>query len=300
RRSLQAHQRPVRASRRGCGAARGGAADRRRDAHQRHRRALRRRRVRPRAHRGGDHRRREGGGACAAGGAQRARRDRQVGNGDRDAVDRGGGRGARAGHARLQGAGGTADGGGGRGALPGEERRAQPHRDVAERGHVGLIPVIALLLACAFFLLIHFGVSGTRLRDALVARLGEGPYRGVFALASLVGLLWMIRAYSHAPVIELWGKLPRLRPVALAVVFVGVLLVVVGLASANPTSVGMEGRLARGAEGVRGIKRTTRPPYSWGRRQSRVARIWKNEVNGHKILYYMTMVVTHWNVTRLI
>src|SRR5205085_2449170 len=156
--------------------------------------------------------------------AQRARRDRQVGNGDREAVDRGGGRGARAGHARLQGAGGTADGGGRRGALPGEERRAQPHRDVAERGHVGLIHVIALLLACAFFLLIHFVVSGTRLRYALVAPLGEGPYRGVFSLASLVGLLWMIRAYSHAPVIELWGKLPRLRPVAFAVVFVGVLL----------------------------------------------------------------------------
>src|SRR5207244_12108605 len=51
------------------------------------------------------------------------------------------------------------------------------------------------LLACAFFLLIHFGVSGTRLRDALVARFGVGPYRGVFSLASLVGLLWMIRAY---------------------------------------------------------------------------------------------------------
>ncbi|TLZ03818.1 MAG: NnrU family protein [Gammaproteobacteria bacterium] len=124
--------------------------------------------------------------------------------------------------------------------------------------------MIALLLACAFFLLIHFGVSGTRLRDALVARFGEGPYRGVFSLASLVGLLWMIRAYSHAPVIELWGKLPRLRPVALTVVFVGVLFVVVGLASANPTSVGMEGRLARGAEGVRGITRITRHPFLWG------------------------------------
>ena len=49
RRSLQAHQRPVRTSRRRCGAARGGAAHRCRDAHQRHRRALRRRRVRDRA-----------------------------------------------------------------------------------------------------------------------------------------------------------------------------------------------------------------------------------------------------------
>ena len=42
-RSFQAHQRPVRTSRRRCRAARRGAAHRCRDAHQRHRRALRRR-----------------------------------------------------------------------------------------------------------------------------------------------------------------------------------------------------------------------------------------------------------------
>ena len=124
--------------------------------------------------------------------------------------------------------------------------------------------MINLLLACAFFLLIHFAVSGTRLRDALVARVGERAYRGAFSLASLVGLLWMGRAYARAPAIELWGPLHGLHPVAFAVVFVGVLFVVVGLASANPTSVGMEGRLTRGPEGVRGITRITRHPFLWG------------------------------------
>ena len=122
----------------------------------------------------------------------------------------------------------------------------------------------SLLLACAFFLLIHFAVSGTRLRDALVARFGERPYRGAFSLASLIGLLWMGHAYARAPAIELWGPLHGLRPVAFVVVFVGVLFVVLGLASANPTSVGMEGRLTRGAEGVRGITRITRHPFLWG------------------------------------
>jgi len=56
-----------------------------------------------------------------------------------------------------------------------------------------------LIAASAYFLLIHFGVSGTKLRDTLVARLGEGPYRGAFALASLLGLVWMGYAYRHAP-----------------------------------------------------------------------------------------------------
>ena len=124
--------------------------------------------------------------------------------------------------------------------------------------------MISLLLASAFFLLIHFGVSGTRLRDALVARFGEGPYRGAFSLASLIGLVWMGYAYARAPTIELWGRLPGLRPVAFGVVFIGVVFVVLGLASANPTTVGQEGRLARGPDAARGIIRITRHPFLWG------------------------------------
>ncbi len=52
----------------------------------------------------------------------------------------------------------------------------------------------SLIGASAFFLLIHFGVSGTRLRDALVRRLGEKAYRGLFSLDYLAGIVWMIAA----------------------------------------------------------------------------------------------------------
>jgi len=45
---------------------------------------------------------------------------------------------------------------------------------------------------------------------------------------------------------------------------VGVLLVVIGLASPNPTSVGMEGAIAKGADAVHGITRITRHPFLWG------------------------------------
>ena len=61
--------------------------------------------------------------------------------------------------------------------------------------------MLNLIAASAYFLLIHFGVSGTKLRDTLVARLGEGPYRGAFALASLLGLVWdppRLRVYAVA------------------------------------------------------------------------------------------------------
>jgi uncharacterized membrane protein len=122
----------------------------------------------------------------------------------------------------------------------------------------------SLIAASAFFLFIHFGVSGTRLRDVLVARLGAGPYRGLFSLVSILGIVWMVHAYEHAATIETWGQLLALRPAVLVVVFVAVLFVAIGLASPSPTSVGMEGKLAQGAAAIRGITRITRHPFLWG------------------------------------
>ena len=121
-----------------------------------------------------------------------------------------------------------------------------------------------LIAASAFFLLIHFAVSGTRLRDALTARLGEGPYRGAFAVASLAGLAWMIYAYRQAPTIELWGVLLGFRPAAYVLVFIAFLFAVIGILTPSPTRVGMESKLASGAEAVRGMVRITRHPFLWG------------------------------------
>jgi uncharacterized membrane protein len=124
--------------------------------------------------------------------------------------------------------------------------------------------MLNLIAACAVFLLIHFGVSGTTLRQALVARLGEGPYRGAFALASLLGLAWMIHAYRHAALVPLWGLLLGLRPAAYLLVFVAFLFVVIGITTPGPTRVGMEAKLAQGPDAVRGIVRITRHPFLWG------------------------------------
>jgi uncharacterized membrane protein len=124
--------------------------------------------------------------------------------------------------------------------------------------------MLDLIAASAFFLLIHFGVSGTKLRDALTARLGAGPYRGAFALASVVGLVWMIYAYRHAPTVALWGPLLGLRPVVYLIVFIAFLFAVIGLATPSPTGVGMEAKLALGPDIVHGMVRITRHPFLWG------------------------------------
>ena len=124
--------------------------------------------------------------------------------------------------------------------------------------------MFTLIAASAFFLVIHFGVSGTRLRDVLVERMGDGPYRGAFSLASVVGLLWLIRAYGHAPTVPLWNQPVGLRPAAFVLVLIAFLLVVIGLVTPSPTVAGMESKLTQGTDLARGIVRITRHPFLWG------------------------------------
>jgi uncharacterized membrane protein len=124
--------------------------------------------------------------------------------------------------------------------------------------------MLNLIAASAYFLLIHFGVSGTRLRDGLVARLGEGPYRGMFALASVLGLVWMVYAYRHAPALPTWGLVLGFRPAAYLLVLIAFIFVVIGLATPSPTQVGKESTLTRGPDIARGMVRITRHPFLWG------------------------------------
>jgi uncharacterized membrane protein len=122
----------------------------------------------------------------------------------------------------------------------------------------------SLIAASAFFLLIHFGVSGTRLRDVLVARMGDGPYRGAFSLVSAAGLLWLIIAYGRTPTVRLWDQPTGLRPLAFVLVLIAFLFVVIGLATPNPTTAGMESKLTEETDIARGVVRITRHPFLWG------------------------------------
>jgi uncharacterized membrane protein len=120
-----------------------------------------------------------------------------------------------------------------------------------------------LVLAAAFFVGIHVGIAGTRVRDTLAARLGEQGYLGIFSLVSFVGLIWLTTAYADAPYVAMWGQVPQLRPLALVVVSVAFVLVVIGLTTPSPTAVGGDEILAA-AEPATGIQRITRHPFLWG------------------------------------
>ena len=120
-----------------------------------------------------------------------------------------------------------------------------------------------LIAAAAFFLAIHFGVSGTRLRDRLVRAVGDRPFLALFALTSVIGLIWLARAYSHAPHVPLWGQLLELKPVAMPLLLIAFLFIVIGIATPSPTKVGMDSQLTREVP-ARGMTRVTRHPFLWG------------------------------------
>ncbi len=71
--------------------------------------------------------------------------------------------------------------------------------------------MISLLAAACFFVGIHLFISGTPLRDAIVARIGEQPYLGLFSLASLAGIVWLCMAYGNATPSHLYPEVPALR-----------------------------------------------------------------------------------------
>jgi uncharacterized membrane protein len=125
--------------------------------------------------------------------------------------------------------------------------------------------MIWLAAAAAAFVLVHLLVSGTRLRDGLVARMGEGAYMGAFSLASLV-LIWALAAsYGDArgQTVVWWGVEGWSRHIAWLIQLLAFLLIVPGLLTPNPTSVKQEGALDR-PDPAKGILRVTRHPFLWG------------------------------------
>lgn len=119
-----------------------------------------------------------------------------------------------------------------------------------------------LLIATLAFVCGHFGISSTALRPALVKRLGEGRYLGLFSLLMGLALAWMIVSYTRAPMMILWPQTAWSRHLPLVVMPFALMFVVAGLRPDNPTMVGGSARnLARDRPGVFAV---TRHPFLWG------------------------------------
>jgi uncharacterized membrane protein len=107
------------------------------------------------------------------------------------------------------------------------------------------VALLIVILGVGVFVGVHLVPMVPRWRAALVGRLGEGGYKGGFAVLAGVGLIGAIVAYrftSHAP---LWSSPPPLR-IATAVLMLAAVL------------------LFAGAKGVPWFKRVVRHPMLWG------------------------------------
>lgn len=123
-----------------------------------------------------------------------------------------------------------------------------------------------LALACAFFLCIHLMISGTSMKEQIIAKIGGVAYYILFSLFSIGGLAWMCIAFGIAlgdPMnVVLWKSGPFLRIVGLFGNFFAFLLVIGGLTTPSPTNLLALRKLPD--KSIYGIVRVSRHPVLAG------------------------------------
>ena len=119
--------------------------------------------------------------------------------------------------------------------------------------------VILLGLAAIAWVLVHVGIAGTRLRDRVVARLGEGGFMGAFSILSVLTLVALVFAYRAAPYDPIWVAPGWLGWILVIAMLPASILFVGSVASPNPTAAGGERVTA-----PRGMTLITRHPMLWG------------------------------------
>ncbi|MBI3773108.1 MAG: NnrU family protein [Gammaproteobacteria bacterium] len=120
-----------------------------------------------------------------------------------------------------------------------------------------------LMLAVLFFVGIHVFIAASPMRQQIIKGIGEKAYFGLFGVSALLGLVWMVWAYRHAPYQELWGQVYRFRGLALVGVLLAIFFAVLGLISTSPVAMRRRPSSAE-LDGARGIYRITRYPLLTG------------------------------------
>lgn len=124
-----------------------------------------------------------------------------------------------------------------------------------------------LATAAAVFVLMHLLIAGTPVRDRITTAIGEGAYLGLFSVASIAALTWLIIAFAHARGAPgdtvFWTITPATRHPAIGLVLISFLFMVPGLLTNSPTRVAGGGQVDK-PSAVTGMTRITRHPFLWG------------------------------------
>lgn len=116
-----------------------------------------------------------------------------------------------------------------------------------------------LLLAAAFWLATHNGLSVTHVRARLIAGLGANGFRIFYSILSVLALVLLARAWGAADLVPIWHAPAWLRLVLALIMLPAFLFFAVGIWR-NPTSISGAGLAG---QPVRGIQRITRHPVLW-------------------------------------
>jgi uncharacterized membrane protein len=122
------------------------------------------------------------------------------------------------------------------------------------------VAMLLLIIAALAWIAIHLGLTGTTLRDAAVRRIGDGPFRGVFSVLSIVVLVFLVRSWIAAPGTLLWIAPDWLRWLLVFAMLPAFVLFVASVSGRNPTMIGPRDG---SAHPPRGMIRVTRHPMLW-------------------------------------
>ena len=89
--------------------------------------------------------------------------------------------------------------------------------------------LLILILGLLLFLGAHVFVTFRAARAGLMARLGEGPYKGLFSLVAIAGVVligWGFGLYRQSSWIEVWSPPAFMRHVTVALVWPACIMVV--------------------------------------------------------------------------
>jgi uncharacterized membrane protein len=96
-----------------------------------------------------------------------------------------------------------------------------------------------LIVACLFFLAMHWIVSGSPLRTFFVRALGENLFKILFSLSIFIALSWMALAFANAPYQPTWGTADSLKPISLLLMLLVCLMLPLSVFDKNPTTLGI-------------------------------------------------------------
>jgi len=96
--------------------------------------------------------------------------------------------------------------------------------------------LLVLILGLALFIVPHVFVTRREARAVAVARFGEGPYKGVFSLVSIVGVIliaWGFASYRASGWIDVWSPPTWTRHLAALLVWPAIVFLVAAYIPGN-------------------------------------------------------------------